>query len=134
MRLFMERSKLEQFCMKWLNAWTGDKPEELVNYYAKDAYYQDPATPRGLKGQTEILSYFRKLLSKNPDWRWKLEELYPTQNGFILKWKAEIPVGDEIINAVGMDIVELSKDKITRNEVYFDRTLMLDKLHQLKGN
>jgi len=130
----MEKRKLEQFCVKWLNAWTGNKPEELIHYYAEDAYYQDPATPTGIKGQSDILNYFRKLLSKNPEWQWKMEELYPTSKGFILKWNANIPIGKEIINAVGMDIVELCRDKIIRNEVYFDRTLMLDKLKQLKGN
>jgi len=130
----MEKTKLKEFCIEWLDTWTGNNPEELIRYYAEDAYYQDPATPRGLKGDSKILNYFRKLLSKNPQWQWKLDEIYPTPNGFILKWNAKIPIGKENINAVGMDIVELRKDKIIRNEVYFDRTQMLDKLKQLKGN
>jgi len=128
----MEKRKLEQFCVDWLNAWNGNKPEKLIQFYAKDAYYQDPANPTGLKGRPAILSYFRKLLSKNPDWQWKLDELYPTSNGFVLKWNAEIPIQNENINTVGMDILELNGGKITRNEVYFDRTLMLEKLRQLE--
>jgi hypothetical protein len=46
----------------------------------------------------------------------------PTEKGFTLKWKATIPVKDKTITLFGLDIVELQHQKISRNEVYFDRT------------
>ncbi|TFG04521.1 MAG: nuclear transport factor 2 family protein [Promethearchaeota archaeon] len=129
----MQKRKLEQFCREWLNAWTGNKPEELIQFYAEDGYYQDPANSEGIRGRSDMLIYFRKLLAKNPDWKWNLDELYPTPKGFILKWNAKIPVGKDLVNAKGMDIVELRGDKITKNEVYFDRTPLFEKMGFGKG-
>ena len=128
----MDISKLKQFCVEWLQAWTGNTPDKLLQFYSKESYYQDPANPNGLKDHTQILAYFQKLLSKNPNWVWKMDELYPTPKGFILKWNATIPIGQESLTSTGMDIVELEDKKITRNEVYFDRTEMLLKLGLLK--
>ena len=37
----------EAFCARWLPAWTGNRPEALLEFYARDAYYADPAVPDG---------------------------------------------------------------------------------------
>lgn len=116
---------LEQFCDAWLASWTGNDPDGLLAYYAEDAAYRDPAFPKGLHGHAALRPYFAKLLAANPDWRWTREELIPTASGFTLKWRARIPVGDTAIEEVGLDIVEMAEGRITRNEVYFDRTALL---------
>jgi hypothetical protein len=64
-----ERAALE-FCERWLPLWTGNHPEALVEAYAEDAFYRDPARPQGLRGREALLGYFRKLLAANPDWVW----------------------------------------------------------------
>ena len=84
-----ERDALE-FCSEWLSAWTGNQPDKLIDFYAKDAFYRDPANREGLKGHREILPYFGRLLEKNPEWKWEATEVFPTKQGFIIKWKAEI--------------------------------------------
>ena len=122
---------LVTFCKEWLNAWTGNNPAELIKFYDEHAYYQDPANTEGLKGHKEILPYFEVLLASNPTWIWEEEELYPTVKGFIIKWKAKIPVGEEEVLEYGMDIVEMKEDKITRNEVFFDRTKLLSILRKI---
>ena len=109
------------FCDQWLAAWTGNRPDYLLSFYSENAYYQDPAYFKGLRGHQEILAYFTKLLAKNPDWRWEREEIFASEKGFILKWRASIS-GKKII--YGLDIVEVINDKITRNEVYFDTALL----------
>ena len=108
----------------WLSAWTGNKPDELIQFYDSEAYYQDPANPNGLKGEIEILPYFTKLLAKYPTWVWKCEELFPIEKGVVLKWKSSIPVNGQTKELTGLDIVEIVDQKITRNEVYFDTSLM----------
>lgn len=118
---------LQKFCETWLMAWSGNQPEKLRKFYAEDAYYQDPAKPRGLRGP-ELLPYFKKLLSLNPSWVWSVVEILPTEKGFCLKWKASIPVGCETIEEIGVDIVEITNGKISRNEVYFDRVNWLKQL------
>ena len=118
---------------RWLPSWTGNRPEELIKFYAHDAFYSDPATRQGLRGHIEILPYFKKLLARNPDWIWRVEEIIPIEKGFTAKWSATIPVGKTQIVETGLDIVEIQDDKVIRNEVYFDRTQWLRALEEAKG-
>ncbi len=120
----MKPEQLTEFLSTWLASWTGNQPEKLVDFYAADAYYQDPARPQGLRGRDEMLHYFRKLLAANPAWVWKPVEIMPTAAGCCLKWTATIPVGAKTVELVGLDIVEITGDKISRNEVYFDPATM----------
>ena len=120
------------FCQNWLTSWTGNNPEKLISFYSKTAYYQDPANPKGLKGHESLFPYFKKLLTANPKWIWRMIEAYPTEKGFILKWRAMIPIKSEEITVYGMDILELEGDKIIRNEVYFDRTELISLLKSRK--
>jgi hypothetical protein len=128
----IEEGSIIEFCKRWLTAWTGNRPETLLEFYSGDAFYIDPAHPQGLKGHKQLRPYFTKLLAANPNWKWETIEVYPTQHGFILKWRANIPIADTVIIEYGMDIVELENGKVTRNEVYFDRTRWLTILQQKK--
>jgi hypothetical protein len=121
----MNPEQAREFCEKWLAAWTGNDPNNLLKFYAEDAHYVDPVVPAGLYGHVEMLPYLCKLLARNPDWVWQVDELFPNDNGFILKWKAFIPRDGKNIHAIGMDIVDLDNGKIVRNEVYFDRSILL---------
>ena len=115
-----------EFCSRWLPAWTGNRPEELIKFYAGDAFYSDPARRGGMHGHSEILPYFKRLLAANPNWVWELVEAIPTEKGFTGKWKATIPAGTKTVVEYGVDIVEISGGKVTRNEVYFDRVALLE--------
>ena len=112
----MKQSEALEFCKSWLAAWTGNQPNTLIQYYADDTYYQDPAKPEGIHGKENLLHYFHKLLPKYPDWVWSPVEIFPSELGFILKWEARIK--SKVFT--GLDIVEINDNKITRNEVYFD--------------
>jgi hypothetical protein len=117
----MQHDEARAFCQQWLTAWTGNQPEQLLGFYAEDAFYRDPARPGGLQGHAEMRPYFVKLLAANPTWTWEPLEVFPTERGFSLKWQAAIPMGDRTVVEIGLDIVELADGRITRNEVYFDR-------------
>lgn len=112
---------IQQFCNEWLNAWSGNQPEQLLAYYSENTFYSDPAFPNGLSGKTELKNYFTKLLAANPNWKWEAVEIFSTAKGFTLKWRATVPVKNQTISFYGLDIVELEGNKISRNEVYFDR-------------
>jgi hypothetical protein len=116
----MELEKAKEFCEQWLAAWTGNRPEHLISFYSDEAFYSDPYIPQGLKGKEQLLGYFRKLISIYPNWKYEQVEIFPTKNGFTLKWKLSIPINNETVVDYGVDIVEISNDKIIRNEVYFD--------------
>ncbi len=129
----MKREEVLDFCHEWLPAWEGNRPEDLIGFYSNDASYIDPANKEGLKGRDQIFPYFKKLLAANPNWKWELVEVFPTDIGFVAKWKATIPIGAELITEYGMDIVEIEQGRITRNEVYFDRSNVLKALRKLKS-
>jgi hypothetical protein len=114
------------FCEEWLGTWTGNRPADLLGFYTADAFYLDPAYPAGLIGYEQIAPYFEKLLSRNPEWKWEAVEIFNTDRGFTLKWKATIPVKDSLLVLYGLDIVEMRGRLICRNEVYFDRAKWLD--------
>ena len=114
------------FASQWLAAWTGNRPDVLLDYYSEDAFYLDPAHPQGLRGKEALRAYLVKLLRKNPDWVWTPLEVIPTPKGFVLKWKATIPIVEKpVLVLEGLDIVELQTGKISRNEVFFDRSAWL---------
>jgi len=121
----MRESEAREFCARWLSAWSGNRPDVLIEFYGKDACYTDPARPEGLRGRHEIRAYFTKLLAKNPDWKWELAELFPTERGFVVRWIATIPTARGVVRVPGVDIVEVEGDRIERNDVYFDRTPLL---------
>jgi hypothetical protein len=126
----MNVKEAESFCGSWLPAWTGNTPETLIQFYAHNAFYLDSSNKQGLKGHNEILPYFIKLLKNNPNWIWTHEEIFPTDDGFALKWKAVIPVRNSNVIEYGMDIVTIADGKITRNEVYFDTLTLLNAIRK----
>ena len=123
----------KQFADKWLPAWSGNNPELLASFYSEDAFYLDPGIPDGVKGKSELLKYFRKLLANNPNWIWTQIEGIPMEDGFVNKWLAKIPVGPVTLDIIGVCLVQLdSAGKIRRNEVYFDRTGLLAEIARLR--
>jgi hypothetical protein len=124
----MNIHEAENFCKAWLPAWTGNDPGRLIEFYAADAFYLDPTVKDGLSGHNKIFPYLIRLLKNNPDWKWTHEEIIPTVKGFVLKWKAVIPVREEEVIEYGLDIIEIEGGKIIRNEVYFDTLTLIKKI------
>lgn len=123
----MNHDSAKEFCDKWLSAWTGGKAavKRLLSFYNENAFYLDSMLPMGLTGHEDIKIYFERLLSRYPDWSYRAVEIIPTEKGFVLKWELAIPVGKDKITTMGLDIVEVVENLITRNEVYFDRTALM---------
>ena len=127
----MNKEQAREFASRWLPAWTGNDPEKLADFYSDDCFYLDPAIPSGVRGKTELLSYFKKLLSQNPDWVWTQIEPIPMEDGFLNKWLARIPVDRKVVECIGVCFVQFdNKGKIRRNEVYFDRSELISEINQ----
>ncbi len=126
----MELEKAKDFCNQWLPAWTGNKPELLISFYSDDAFYSDPFIPKGLKGKVKISAYLKNFVSFYPNWKYEHVEIFPTENGFTLKWKVSLPFKNDTVIDYGLDIVEISNDKIIRNEVYFDTARLLKSIKE----
>lgn len=120
----MKAEEAMEFCARWLPLWTGNRPEELAAMYADDLYYRDPGRPQGIRGRADFLAYLRKLLARFPDWRWEAVETFPLEGGFVLRWRAAIPVEGREVTEEGLDLVFVRDGRITRNEVFFDRSAL----------
>ena len=133
--MMMSKEEAREFASRWLPAWTGNHPEKLAAFYSEDAFYLDPAIPKGVKGKPELLAYFRKLLARNPSWVWTQLEGIPMEDGFLNKWLAKIPVGEKILEVIGVCFVQFDdQGLIKRNEVYFDRSELIATISRLKGS
>ena len=125
----MELEKAKDFCNKWLPAWTGNKTEWLISFYSENAFYSDPFIAKGLKGREQIFAYFRKFISPYPDWKY-YQLKYFRQKWIYIKMESTFPVNNDKVVEYGVDIVEISNDKIIRNEVYFDTASLLKKIKE----
>ncbi len=132
----MKKEEAQEFASKWLPAWTGNEPEKLADYYSDDCCYLDPAIPGGVNGKNELIAYFSKLLSQNPDWVWTQIEAIPMEGGLLNIWLAKISVGNKVLECIGVCFVPFNaQGKIKRNEVYFDRSELITEIYKhMKSN
>jgi len=124
----LDAEQARAFAERWLPAWTGNDPQRLTSFYTDDAVYLDPAVPQGVRGREALLAYFTRLLARNPRWVWTHTGAIPMRDGFLNKWHASIPVGESTIEVDGVCTVELCDGRIARNEVYFDRSELLEEI------
>jgi hypothetical protein len=124
----MNADDARAFAARWLPAWTGNQPERLVAFYTDDVFYCDPAIPAGVRGRAALLVYFRKLLARNPEWVWMHRGSIPILDGFLNFWHATIPAGGRVVDAEGVCTVQLRDGLIYSNQVFFDRSDLLQAL------
>jgi hypothetical protein len=128
----LDAAEARAFAERWLPAWTGNEPERLAAFYSGDAFYCDPVIPQGVRGRSSLLAYFQKLLARNPRWVWTHRGSMPLAGGFLNLWHASIPTDACTIEVDGVCTVQLRDGLIYRNEVYFDRSALLDAMRQAK--
>ena len=129
----LEVSEAQEFCERWLPAWTGNDPEGLASFYTEDVFYCDPAIPDGVQGREALTAYFTRLLARFPDWVWTSTEAIPMEGGFLNLWHATIPMEGELtVECDGVCSVQLRDGLIARNMVYFDRSELLAAIAELE--
>jgi SnoaL-like protein len=128
----LSEADAQEFASRWLPAWTGNDPEGLAAFYTEDAFYSDPAIPSGVRGKEALLEYFRALLSRFPDWEWTNTGATPMEGGFLNHWRAAIPVGGTVVECEGVCTVRLRDGLIERNQVFFDRTELINAITEVE--
>jgi len=126
----MDQMELVGFADRFMEAWNSQVVERVVSFYTEDLRYQDPNTRGVILGAEALRRYLRKLFSA---WamHWTFRDGYPIvgQEGAVLLWHATFRhmhmEGTDAVDADGMDLVLLRGGKIVRNDVYFDRTILL---------
>jgi len=87
--------------------------------------------PVGIHGRDALTAYLKRLLARYPDWVWTPTESSPMRGGFVNLWRAEVPVGSHQLTIEGLCLVQLRDGLIARNQVFFDRSRLLETIqHQ----
>ncbi len=123
----MNREQLERLVERFLGAWTSQDVERVLDCYDEDLRYRDPNTRGYVEGREAMRRYLTKLFAR---WEmtWAKREYFQLDgaDGVAFLWHATFrrPGESLVVEADGMDLALLRGDRLVRNEVYFDRSVL----------
>ena len=123
----MNREHRDFLVKRFLDAWTSQDVERVLDCYTDDVRYHDPNTRGDITGRDAMRRSLSRLFA---GWQmtWAAREVFDLtgQDGVALLWRATFrrPGQDGVIEIDGMDLALLRGDRVARNEVYFDRTAL----------
>jgi ketosteroid isomerase-like protein len=119
--------RLERLAARFYGAWNSHDAEAVVACYTEDASYTDPNTRGPVVGHGALCAYLAKLFDRW-EMEWRGRQLFPleSEDGSAALWSATLrPRGsDRCVTVDGMDLAILRGDRLVRNEVYFDRSVL----------
>jgi uncharacterized protein (TIGR02246 family) len=124
----MKQEELPEFAQGFLDAWNSQDVERVVDVYTDDVVYIDPNTRGEVHGADALRRYLTKLFAAW-DMEWSYKEGHvaaANENIATVLWHATLrrQGGEDEVEADGMDLVVVEGDRIVRNEVYFDRSVL----------
>lgn len=128
----MTHAELVALSERILAAWNTQDVEQVLACYTENLEYRDPNTRGQVRGAEAMRKYLTKLFA---NWRmhWTLREAFPLgdEAGAGVLWHATFrrPDGNQIVEADGMDLMLVENDRLSRNEVYFDRSVLAPQQH-----
>jgi ketosteroid isomerase-like protein len=124
----MDTSALDELKERLIEAWNAQDVEAVVACYTDDLVYLDPNTRGFVEGADAMRRYLTKLFDR---WQmtWTAKETFPLAgvDGVAARWRATLraPGGAEAVEVDGMDLVLIEDGRVKRNEVYFDRAVLV---------
>ncbi len=122
-------ARLAELAEAFLAAWNTQDVEKVLACYTDDLVYRDPNTRGEIHGAEAMGRYLPKLFDGwQMHWATRAAPLaLAGQDGSAVLWRASFrrAGASQVVEADGMDLVILEGDRIKRNEVYFDRTVLL---------
>jgi len=130
----MKKGEIQALVDRWFPLWVDGNAEKVVEVYSEDVVFKDPARPGGIFGKKAFLEYVTKVLKAFRRWDWDVKEIIPYDegDGFIIIWNVTVTVAATGGKAAfpGIDLVWTRDGKIARNEVYFDRSVLLAEMRR----
>lgn len=123
----MTPHRLDPLISSFLAAWTSQDVDRVLACYTDDLRYRDPNTRGAVVGADAMRRYLTRLFGA---WQmtWTGREVFELggESGVAFLWRATFrrPGGAEVVEADGMDLALLRGDRLCRNDVYFDRTVL----------
>ena len=123
----MNHERAIEVAQRMLDAWNTQDVERVVDCYTADVRYRDPNTLGTVDGSDAMRRYLTKLFEQ---WQmhWTMREAYPLldTDGAAVLWTATLRQRDGAteVEIDGMDLAVVDGDRLSRNEVYFDRVAL----------
>ncbi len=123
----MDADEVRKLAEAVLSAWNKQDVEGVVSCYTEDCVYLDPNTRGPVVGRESLRRYLSRLFQR---WKmnWSLREFFQFADGDggAFLWHAQLTPASSGKTAEidGMDLVLLRGEKLSRNEVYFDRAAL----------
>jgi nuclear transport factor 2 (NTF2) superfamily protein len=123
----MNHDSAIELAERLLESWNTQEVERVVDCYTADVRYRDPNTRGFVEGADAMRRYLTKLFDR---WQmhWALREAYPLRDaeGAAVLWRATLRPrdGDTEVEIDGMDLALVEGDRLSRNDVYFDRAAL----------
>ena len=127
----MDETMMREMAVSVLEAWNTQDVDTVANCYTEDVSYLDPNTRGYVSGREDLKRYLGKLFAAwRMTWAFKDGFLFKGGDGCAVLWHATIRKhdGEKVLEFDGMDLVLMRDDKVARNEVYFDRTALIELL------
>lgn len=123
----MNRERAIELAQRLLDSWNTQEVEHVVECYTDDVRYRDPNTRGFVEGSDALRRYLTRLFER---WQmhWALREAYPFHGaeGAAVLWRATLRPrgGDDEVQIDGMDLALVEGNRLSRNDVYFDRAAL----------
>ena len=123
----MDQQRAIELAEQLLESWNTQEVERVADCYTDDVRYRDPNTRGFIEGSDALRRYLTKLFDT---WQmhWALREAYPFRDGegAAVLWRATLRPrgGDSEVQIDGMDLALVEGDRLSRNDVYFDRAAL----------
>ena len=123
----MDQQHAIRLAERLLDSWNTQEVERVVDCYTEDVRYRDPNTRGFVEGTDGLRRYLTKLFAR---WQmhWALREAYPLRDaeGAAVLWRATLRPrgGDSEVEIDGMDLALAEGNRLSRNDVYFDRAAL----------
>jgi hypothetical protein len=123
----MRREHAIELAERLLQAWNTQEVNRVVDCYTADVRYRDPNTRGFVEGTDAMRRYLTKLFDR---WQmhWTMREVYPLRDdeGAAVLWRARFRPKDKDteVEIDGMDLALAQGDRLSRNDVYFDRAVL----------
>ncbi len=124
----MDEKRMNELAQKFLDAWNTQDVQSVLDTYTEGVAYRDPHTRGEVTGAESLRRYLTRLFEEwQMQWSLRHARLFEGGDGCAVLWHAELARkgGEGKIEVEGMDLVLVRGDRISRNEVYFDRVALL---------